>query len=91
MTCLRPRVAEIQIDSFKAVRSENLFQMNRVTAKKTNVVHLAVFDFFRRDDHDVTDLFNGDKSDIGISVGNAGNKSALAAADLDAEALFIGE
>jgi hypothetical protein len=65
--------------------------MNRVTAQEANVIDFAVFDLFRRNDHNVADLFHGNKSDVGISFGDSGDKSALAATDLDAEALFIGE
>ena len=90
--CLfRERAAEVQIQPFHAVRTEQVLQVFSLTQAETHVLYVAVHERLGTGDEDVRGLFHCDVVYIGVSPRKFQNEAALSAADFKMQRIVVAE
>ena len=89
MTCLRPRIAEIEINPLRKMCGKHTGEIFRVTAQKSDVFKRRIPCLFRSKQNDVAHFLHRKKANLRILPRKRRNKSAFAASDFEMKPLFI--
>ena len=88
---LRPGVGEVYVDARDLAGGEELRQQRGVPVEEADVGEPGVAHALHGDDHRVRDLLHGAEQRVRLRGGHPGGEAALAAAQLQAEALMSRE